>query len=412
MPIYIIELDGKQYDIEGDRPPDEKEARQAIGQFNESSQPEEPAPQPEMQRQSLGRITNVPGATSRAAIQSNPALALAGPFAGLLALGGLGGQKAKQEAGEGALRPDDVPMFQDQAIQLGQNSFGGPSTSVAVNFMKGLVPSAAGLVHDMRTDPLTVLTSLIGTLKPAQMAGSAVGKSINEIPSKIKPFLKWDKVEQQANMAKGALDALKKSYGSIYDVALQPVQNVTTKVDFGKMPRMVLDIIKNKKNIYEVEFNANGSIKNTIGNVSKIKRAANEIVTPALRESGAKTEIKQIENFAGYISGEMRKAAKGAGRPIDEAMDMYGDFRKNYDMVNGKLLDKNNNAMANKLKALTRLNVDRTIRESQKVLAKESPEFKAILDSRKNREVIKLLLKSSPYLAGAEGARRFLTGQR
>lgn len=33
MPTYIVEVDGKQYDIEGDRPPTEEEARQAIGEF-------------------------------------------------------------------------------------------------------------------------------------------------------------------------------------------------------------------------------------------------------------------------------------------------------------------------------------------------------------------------------------------
>lgn len=33
MPIYTVEIDGKQYDIEGDRPPSEQEARSAVGVF-------------------------------------------------------------------------------------------------------------------------------------------------------------------------------------------------------------------------------------------------------------------------------------------------------------------------------------------------------------------------------------------
>ena len=34
MPTYTVELDGKQYDIEGDRPPTEEEAREAIGSYS------------------------------------------------------------------------------------------------------------------------------------------------------------------------------------------------------------------------------------------------------------------------------------------------------------------------------------------------------------------------------------------
>lgn len=44
MPIYTVELDGKQYDIEGDRPPNEAEARAAIGAF--ASSPQTPATPP------------------------------------------------------------------------------------------------------------------------------------------------------------------------------------------------------------------------------------------------------------------------------------------------------------------------------------------------------------------------------
>ena len=41
--IYTVEIDGKQYDIEGDRPPTEAEARSAIGAFKPETTPEDPA---------------------------------------------------------------------------------------------------------------------------------------------------------------------------------------------------------------------------------------------------------------------------------------------------------------------------------------------------------------------------------
>lgn len=139
--------------------------------------------QPNMERQNiLGAIFNVPGATSRAAIQSNPRLAAAGPLAGLVGLSGGGGKEAQIATARGALNPSSVPTFQDQAIEAGQNSFGGPSTSVLANAAKGFVPSAAGLAADMWTDPTTVLTNLLFGIKVPKI------KTVADVVDK--PFLK------------------------------------------------------------------------------------------------------------------------------------------------------------------------------------------------------------------------------
>lgn len=42
--IYTVEIDGKQYDIEGDRPPTETEARAAVGAYTAHAQPTAPGP--------------------------------------------------------------------------------------------------------------------------------------------------------------------------------------------------------------------------------------------------------------------------------------------------------------------------------------------------------------------------------
>lgn len=39
MPIYTVEIDGKEYDIEGDRPPSEAEARGAVGAYQPQATP-------------------------------------------------------------------------------------------------------------------------------------------------------------------------------------------------------------------------------------------------------------------------------------------------------------------------------------------------------------------------------------
>lgn len=44
MPVYTVELDGKQYDLEGDHPPSEAEARSAIGTSAPAPQKATPAP--------------------------------------------------------------------------------------------------------------------------------------------------------------------------------------------------------------------------------------------------------------------------------------------------------------------------------------------------------------------------------
>lgn len=40
MPIYTVQLDGKTYDIQGDNPPTEADARSAVGDFSKKSQPD------------------------------------------------------------------------------------------------------------------------------------------------------------------------------------------------------------------------------------------------------------------------------------------------------------------------------------------------------------------------------------
>lgn len=219
------------------------------------------------------------------------------------------------------------------------------------------------------------------------------GTMIKNIPSKIKPLLKFTRDADQADMAKGALDALKKSYGSAYEVALKPVENVPTNVNFGKMPVKVLNEIKNKKDVYNVRFNQNGSIDNSIGNVKQIKRAADQMVTPAMRMESTKDEISQIKNFAGEISREMRIAARKVGKPIDVAMDAYGEFRKHYDVINSRLMENADIASANQLKAMVKLTTDDTIKKSMEILSKTSPELKSVVNSMKNRDLVRNLLK-------------------
>lgn len=164
---------------------------------------------PNIERQNIiGQVFNVPGATSRAAIQQQPALAAAGPFAGIVGLSGIGGQEAQQAAARGATQPSQVPTFQEQAIggaqkavvgQLSKLSpeFLGSSPGKILSFMSaagaGAIPSAAGLVADIASSPIDVLLSLVtGGIKPGapKTVSSVVDKSFL---SSIKPLVKGKK---------------------------------------------------------------------------------------------------------------------------------------------------------------------------------------------------------------------------
>lgn len=266
--------------------------------------------------------------------------------------------------------------------------------------------ATAGLYTDIVLAPGGA-ESLVGL----KNLGVLTKNAIKEIPSGVKKVLNWENSIQQANKAKGALDALERNYGSAYQVALDPVKSIPVDVDFGLMPKKVLDVLKNEKDTYGVLFNANGSLVNTLENVNKIKTAADEMLTPAMRMEGKTTEINQIKQFAGHIGKQMRIAANKAGKPIDEAMDAYGSFKDKYNQIAYNLKDKIKDASANKLRAQFTLKAEPEIKQAWKDLSKESPELKSIMDSRKNRELLKRLLIAVPTGAAAiEGTKKLVTG--
>lgn len=134
----------------------------------------------------LGRTFNVPGATSRAAIQSNPLLGLAGPLAGSAALSGIGGQKAQQAASSGALQPDKVRRFQDLAL----DALHKPASRIAGKIKNpllqkafqdqveklGLGASGIGLAADIATNPADALLAIAG--KTPTRGGTTLGGQI------------------------------------------------------------------------------------------------------------------------------------------------------------------------------------------------------------------------------------------
>lgn len=354
---------------------------------------------PQMERQNIiGQTFNVPGATSRAAIRSNPALAMAGPFAGVAAMAGVGGPQAQQAAGEGALNPSNVQSFQDQAIQAGQNAFGGPSESVAVNFMKGLVPSAVGLVADTVTDPAqALLTILTGGF------GKSAVQTAGKVPAGMRKILKIEDDLQKTGRAKNALDTVRNTLGKAVEISMNDAKDVPTAINFREIKsQRIWNALKNP--VYEIELEKNGALKQTVGNMNKVKKAVGDLLTPQLRNEATKGEQRHIKRIEGMISYGMKKSARQAGKPIHEQMAGYSNFMKKYELVNETLENKKGTLLAERMKKTFEVGAEPAYKKAWGEVSKLSPEFRSVMKDQEKRVLLKKLLRKAGKYGMATGA--------
>jgi hypothetical protein len=121
----------------------------------EDNQPTKPSVQPQ---NILGQLFNVPGAAMRGGIQS-------------MVQGNGFGQGYQQ----GAMQPDQVPKFQNMAIDAVQKS-----ADPSINAIVGMPASAVGMAADVATNPADLLGLLIG--KTPIGAGKTLGGAIAESP--------------------------------------------------------------------------------------------------------------------------------------------------------------------------------------------------------------------------------------
>lgn len=297
----------------------------------------------------------------------------------------------------GAVNPTNIPKFQDLAIKAAQQS-----TNPTVNAITGIIPSAAGLVADTVTNPAEMLTNLLGGVV-ASKTGSTIGSSVNQfggkIASGIKKISSYESELQQAGKAKEAIDGIRDSLGTAKALAIKDVESVPVSFGFPIKSDRVIQAIKNP--IYEVQFDKNGSIVKTVGNFDKVKEAVGDLVhSPALWEEAPKKEMQHIKQVYGAINESMKSSARNAGKPIDEALDAYSEFMDKYHLINSKIVDKAGNAMGNKLKKTFELGAEPAYKQAWQEVSKVSPEIKQVMDSMKNRVLLRNVLKASPYVAG------------
>ena len=166
MAVYQIETENGVYEVEtaSEQARPEKMVGSVFGKVPESAYQAG-------ERNILGNVFERPGAAIRSAIQGKGYT-------------------------EGAVNPTDVPTFQNLALDTYHKGAGSIAEKIPEGFGRsafetaatigGVIPSAAGLVADIVTNPADVLSTAIPMAKPVQAAGRAIastkaGKALTEL---------------------------------------------------------------------------------------------------------------------------------------------------------------------------------------------------------------------------------------
>lgn len=269
-------------------------------------------------------ISEVPAAANREAIRANPMLGLAGPFANVIASTGVAGEDARSAMIRGSNNPEQSQSFQAEFIDKAINSFGGPSTNVAINFAKGLPGSIAGIAADIATNPFDMLAEVVtfGIGKIAK--GAKAQKAIKTDPELIKA----------QNIQKVVDDS--------YTKAVRPT--VAGKKSRAKMAQSKTDsslavdtIIDNKQNLKFTDEMGNTVSGRLPENLDEFSQAINQTKQDVFRtysslqqQSGNEMRLVFLDDIAdelvkGVDNAQVQDLAPEAYR---EAMELADTMRK------------------------------------------------------------------------------------
>ncbi len=219
---------------------------------------------------------------------------------------------------KGALVPEEVPFFQEQALE----KFAPKTGSVLLNFIGGIAPSTIGLAADIATSPADVLLMLLGN---AKFKGNikTPGKSIQGITNKH--YIKA--VKPSAGKIKGFRGIEKSKRGvaiavdSILDNAgdLQFVDDATGKA-VRRLPENLDEfssaIRQSKKGIY-AKYNALQSEAGKTGRQVDLSSIADDLV-----DSVAKSSVGDLAPGTEKYAMDMAlKLEKRKFLNLDEAQD-------------------------------------------------------------------------------------------
>lgn len=332
-------------------------------------QPTQEQPQQGIEKQNiLGQLFNVPGAAIRSAIQG-------------------------KGYAQGAMNPSQVPTFQNLALdKYYQTKLKKHGKLDALDVIGGNAISAVGMIADMVTQPADVLLSLVGGLTGKTKIATAPRT------------MRIDSTLAQSEKSKVALEGVRKTIGEAKKVAIQEIADVPTELVNIKSPKAI-KFLQDNAQVYELEFDQNGGLKQTVGNLDKIKEALGDMIgsKPQAWLEAAKKEKQLIIQSYKDIRDSVVSASKTVGKDVSKYLDDYHKFMINYNKVKKTIVDAQGQAVANKLKSAFQWKAEPAVKEAWKEVSKLSPELKRIMNSQKNRRLLKNLLMLG---VAEEGVRR------
>lgn len=377
MAIYTIEIDGKQYDIEGNRPPTEQEAREAIGNMsgdakssNDINIPQEQSQYSKVDKKISQRQSGIN--TLRQEVMQ-PWQPLEHPIKTLLRplVTGLKTVAIPLESAESAIA--------NPAIEMQKGNFN--ISDLLKSASQGITQEKPGQLGDIARnvnvpEPISASLGLIASLGIGELSsGNKITKATNQakdfivetsqklskatesaIRRKMPNLILDDKfVLQQAEKASKGLDDLYKGISSEYDNIYNQVGNkIVPTSEIQSALSALPDNVINKFNSpqYRGLFKRyqDGSIVPSLENLKAMKTVIRQSVPEKVWNGRAIGDMNtaNIEQVYGKINDIMANAAP----ELKDINKKYKDFMNLRKTIGKYIWDENGNVVGNKLKAI------------------------------------------------------------
>lgn len=316
------------------------------------------------------------------------------------------------KAGSKATGIPSSGTFGQMADQINQGADAMPETNLnpVAKFgaqVMGEAPAMIGVggMAGQAGEALGVLGKLVGK---APTPWGELGEAAGQAAVKSKEFgkaLKWKSTLDQANKAGEALEAMKDTIGKGKALALEIVKDSPAEFNFinhPKTPNIVFDALKRPE--YGIEFAENGNIKQTVGNLDKIKGMLGDL-NRAKWDGKTTIQSMQIERVYGAVRQSMingaEKASEGSGAALSKSMDAYSNFMDHYHAVKPVIMNRVEMARSNGLKSLFKPGAEQNVQAAFHELGKVSPEVRQVVGVMKRNQLLKNLLKVGGVGIGA-----------
>jgi hypothetical protein len=215
---------------------------------------------------------------------------------------------------------------------------------------------------------------LSGMTSPLAIAAGAIGmgkfaKTAELLPAKMGKGYLLDRATRGAN----ELEKMRLGLGQAKGQAVARVADKTIKNFKPDIPEAVLKKLQDP--IYKIEFTDKGAIKNTIGNVDKVKDALGDLVSNrAWKEVSPKKLITETKRLYGYLSNAMKETDSSLKSPIQA----FHNFMKDYTRLKPTFSDTKGVSTASIETAIKSDKAEAAFKAWER-LSKKSPELSQVM---------------------------------